>query len=123
MTAPIRISKFDAICADETCGAFLPAGSRIRWYKNHKVYGVDCHTKMESIQGQHSRYREAEQAKASRPFFTNDASVADLLEALRAGKKPKDLVEPATHEHFGTPCGHEDYPCCGCSDEYNQRVG
>jgi len=67
-----------------------------------------------------------------RPFYTDSPSVAHLLKIIQESRSRKTLlkdladaepVEPATHEHFGTPCGHEDYPCCGCSDEYNQRVG
>lgn len=117
-------SQFDAICADESCGAFLPKGSWIRWYRNGKVYGVLCHTKLESVQAKNGRYREEEQSVTSRPFFTNDASVAHILRGLSEGKKPKDfVVEPEIQEHFGTPCGHEDYPCCGCSNEYNARFG
>lgn len=77
MARPFR-SRYDAVCADESCGAFLPAGSLIRWYRNGKVYGVHCHTKSESVQAKNGIYRE---------------------------KKQKE---------FNTPCGHEDYPCCGC---------
>lgn len=39
----IIISKYDSVCADKNCGAFLPAGSRIRYYGRGRVYGVDCH--------------------------------------------------------------------------------
>lgn len=53
-------SQFDAVCADESCKAFLPAGSWIRWYRNGKVYGILCHTKLESIQAKHSLEKFAE---------------------------------------------------------------
>jgi hypothetical protein len=128
MATMIRL-KFPGYCADESCGAYLPVGSLARIYRGGKIYGAHCHTKSESIQGEHSRYRENEQIKSEHrgsrsPFLTDNASVADILQSLREGKTIKDLTAPPpAREHFGTPCGHEDYPCCGCSDEYNQRIG
>jgi len=126
--AKIRL-KFPAYCADETCGAYLPVGTLARIYRGGKIYGYGCHTKIESVQGEHSRYRESEQQKGEHrgsrsPFLTDSASVADILQSLREGKTIKDLTMPEpVIERYNTPCGHEDYPCCGCSDEYNQRIG
>jgi len=93
--AKIRLKR-PAYCAEESCGAYLPVGTLVRYYGRNGIYGVYCHTKDEGIQGSNGRERE---------------------------RKQREPVELDLHEHFGTPCGHEDYPCCGCSDEYNQRIG
>jgi len=98
--AKIRL-KYPAYCTEETCGAYLPEGTLVRYYGRNGIYGIGCHTKLESIQGGHSRFRENEQQKARKPV----------------------RYEIGEETYFGTPCGHEDYPCCGCSDEYNQRFG
>lgn len=50
--------KFPAYCAEETCGAYLPAGSLVRYYGRNGIYGIHCHTKLESIQGRNSRFME-----------------------------------------------------------------
>ena len=99
MAKIIRL-KFPAYCADETCGAYLPVGTPVRYYGRNGIYGLHCHTKLESIQGRNSRHME-EKLKKARPV--------------------RYEIEGVTYS--GTPCGHEDYPCCGCSDEFNQRIG
>jgi len=55
--AKIRLKR-EAFCSEETCGAFLPVGSLVRYYGRNGIYGVYCHTKMESIQGRNSREME-----------------------------------------------------------------
>jgi len=58
MAGKLMRNKFPAYCADESCGAYLPPGSLVRYYGKHGIYGVHCHTKTESIQGANSRYME-----------------------------------------------------------------
>lgn len=35
--------RFDAVCADRSCGALIPAGAVARWYGRGRVYGRGCH--------------------------------------------------------------------------------
>lgn len=35
--------KFEGKCADKSCGAVLPVGSKAKWYGRGRVYGIGCH--------------------------------------------------------------------------------
>jgi len=39
--------KFAGKCADTQCGAVLSVGTKARWYGRGRVYGMDCHDKVE----------------------------------------------------------------------------
>lgn len=82
--ATIITLKHPGECSE--CGAYLPPGTKVRYYGRNGMYGLHCHPRK------------------------------------NAGKFI-ERSQPEREERFNTPCGHEDYPCCGCSDEYNQRFG
>jgi hypothetical protein len=78
-------TRYDGTCRD--CGAFLPAGTRARWYGRGRVYGLSCHDR------DGTRHWPTAQELAE-----NDGLV-------------EQEVQEAPH---GGPC--EDFPCCGHHD-------
>lgn len=91
MAGKMIILKFDANCFD--CGAFLPAGTKARWYGKGRVYGQDCHapSKTKGIQ---------------------DAQRNELL-GLTLSRNDRYGVYTVDGQKIGSTCNCEDYPCCG----------
>lgn len=83
----VIVTKYDGNCAD--CGAFLPAGTRVKWYGRGRIYGFDCHA------------RPAARNRDTEPIGQT------LSRYDRYG------VYTADGRRIGSTCGCEDYPCCG----------
>lgn len=91
--------KRDGTCAD--CGATLPAGARARWYRNGRVFGLDCHEPAKRLK-RAGRERSA--------FERGDRS---------AGARASHYDRRGAYALDGTYLGTagprcEDAPCCGC---------
>ena len=94
--------KYEAQCAD--CGAPLIPGDRARYYGKGQVYGVDCHTKSESME------RNSERPKALSE---------QQLENWSPGRIASHYDPVGAYSPDGTYLGKsgprcEDAPCCGC---------
>ena len=55
--------KREAVCDEPTCGSDIPAGSKARWYRNGKVYGLTCH---EQIKPKKAAKKKAAKKRAAR---------------------------------------------------------
>ena len=114
--ARIMTSKYDANCKD--CGAFLPAGSQIRYYGRGKVYGTECHDK-EGANPDWDRETQAN-GKQRRPRALSE----DEMDAWPEGRIRSHYDPSGAYTTDGTmlsmrvnPNGRcEDAPCCGCCD-------
>jgi hypothetical protein len=73
----------------QECGARLPVGTRARWYRSGKVYGLECHAKRDT------GYQEGEPLGLTYSRYD------------RYGIYAHDGTK------LGSSCGCEDYPCCG----------
>ena len=114
--ARIMTSKYDANCKD--CGAFLPAGSQIRYYGRGKVYGTECHDK----EGAHDGWDRQTQANGNgnRPRALSE----EEMESWPEGRIASHYDPSGAYAPDGTrlsmrvnPNGRcEDAPCCGCCD-------
>jgi hypothetical protein len=87
--------RYDSTCRD--CGAPLAAGTKARWYKGGKTYGLDCHTM--SAPGVGSERTAYERGDRSRGALYSHYD--------RSGVYAVDGTK------LGSTCGCIDYPCCG----------
>ena len=53
--------KREAVCDD--CGSDIPAGSKARWYRDGKAYGLTCH---EQIKPKKAAKKKAAKKRAAR---------------------------------------------------------
>ncbi len=100
--ARIIALRYEAQCAD--CGAPLIAGDRARYYGKGRVYGVDCHSKSESME----RAAERPQALSEEQHHNWSAGrIASHYDPVGAY-----AVDGTYLGKSGPRC--EDAPCCGC---------
>jgi hypothetical protein len=90
----ITLTK-DATCAD--CGAALPAGTRARWYRSGKAYGLDCH-------------KSAARRRERTAYERGDRSPGAI--ASHYDRRGAYTSDGTYLGHGGPRC--EDAPCCGC---------
>jgi len=81
--------KYSGRCKD--CGAFLPAGSRAKYYGRGRIYGIGCHSKKNK-----TAYEQGDRSPGAIASHFDRTGVYSY-----DGRK------------IGSTCGCEDYPCCG----------
>jgi hypothetical protein len=122
----IIVTKYEARCAD--CGAFLPAGTKVKWYGRGRVYGLECHEKPATASTTRTKkWLEAAEGarRMQRGTLAMDWGKAvdyDTYENLHEGEPrgltmsrldPYGAYSPDGELIGRVSCGCEDYPCCG----------
>ncbi len=85
-----------ATCAD--CGAELAVGTRARWYRNGRTYGLTCHARTVAPEDGRTAYQRGDRSPGA-----------------RASHYDRGGVYSADGTYMGRLGGRcEDAPCCGC---------
>jgi len=111
--------KFAANCKD--CGAYLPVGTKARWYRKSGTFGIGCHEKDGTINEGFDRTTIAEGAPKRRTPQSRApwAGASDERESM--GMRASRMDPTGFYAADGTLIGRtnargrcEDAPCCGC---------
>lgn len=75
--------KREAVCED--CGSDIPAGSKARWYRNGKVYGLTCHEQIKPKKK--AAPKKAAQSMAAERLTTSRKKAAKKRSKKRAARR------------------------------------